>query len=775
MRRERRDLAGVWRFQPDACDEGETVGYHDAGYDISRWREVAVPCSFASCGPGMESYEGAGWFRRSFTVPDAWRGRRVLARFEGVNYHARVWVNGDLAGDHEDGFLRFELPVHHLLRHGQDNVIVVRAGNTRRQGEVPGRERGWRPYGGILREVELIASDLLHLESVRLMADPVQAGGQLSLEACLANGRAEAAEATIAADIADSEGSVCLRLSAGPITLSPGAEALAHAEGFMPGARPWSPQNPALYTARISVYLGDELVDSLDVRFGFRRIEARDDKLLLNGELLFLTGFNRHEDSPRTGMCPDLDMVRRDLMQMKNAGANFVRLCHYPHHPGELDLCDELGLLAMGEIPLYWWNGLAEGPDNRASKLEAAKRQLTRMISRDLNHPSIIFWSVSNETHEQRPEVVEGNAALVCLAQELDPTRLALHVSDHWRDHPHFETDDVVCVNGYPTWAGRSRDASYDVAESARFWSEGLERLHRQCPGKPILVTEFGYPCLEGVRENALGEDMQARAIEAEFGGVSAPYVCGATLWCYADHPWPEEDFIRYLTTSPYGVVTRQRRRLQGFWAVRKLFREKQGQVPEVAPAGVSAEAADLPVHMIRPHMDDIPQVPFPEGFSIRPMRRGEAALWTDIERDAEEYVAITDEVFEQEFGDDLQATERRCFFVVDAKGVAVGTISAWYSRDFKGQDYGRIHWVAIRRAYQGQGLGKAALSYAMNRLAEWHERCWLATSTARLPALKLYLDFGFVPDLDPPGAREAWRQVRAALPHPALQHLDKQ
>ncbi len=209
----------------------------------------------------------------------------------------------------------------------------------------------------------------------------------------------------------------------------------------------------------------------MDVRFGFRRIEAGEGGLLLNGRPVFLTGFNRHEDSPCTGMAPDLGIVRRDLEDMVRLGANFVRLCHYPHDPRELDLCDELGLLAMAEIPLYWWNGLEEGEEACARKLAAAERQLTNMIRRDVNHPSVILWSVSNETQEQRAEVAAGNAELVRLAKRLDPSRLAVHVSDHWREHPHFEADDVLCVNAYPSWAGQWKTPPEKAARSgARGW-----------------------------------------------------------------------------------------------------------------------------------------------------------------------------------------------------------------------------------------------------------------------------------------------------------------
>jgi ribosomal protein S18 acetylase RimI-like enzyme len=427
----------------------------------------------------------------------------------------------------------------------------------------------------------------------------------------------------------------------------------------------------------------------------------------------------------------------------------------------------------MAEIPLYGWDGEAGDGAYRRRTLAAAKRQLRALIRRDVNHPSVAFWSVSNETDESRPVVVAGNRALVRLAQALDPTRLAVHVSDRWRDHPHFEADDVICVNGYPSWAAHTGED--DVAPTA-YWREGLAALHARYPETPILVTEFGHPSLLGVRGGAFGEDVHAQALAQEFAGMDAPYVCGATVWCWADHPWPASTFAfaRYLAESPFGVLTRGRLRKRAHATARRLFRRRQG-LEEPAPRTEAGRwgAAGYQVFMIRPHLDDIPQVPLPEGFTIRPMRVDEGALWRDIWRDAEPYNEIGEEVFYEQFGHDLRAMQWRTFVVFNAKGVGVGVISAWYDRAFKGQDYGQIHWVAVREAYWGRGLGKAMLSHALNALARWHTRAYLGTQSERLPAIKLYLDFGFLPDLDRPGAREAWRAVAARLDHPALAALD--
>jgi beta-glucuronidase len=777
MLRERVDLCGLWRAQPDPAGEGEGAGYAGVSYDERFWREVRLPGAFDDLHPDLGGYEGAVWFRRHVIAPASWQGKRVVLRCEGANYHATFWVNGALVGQHEDGFLPLALPVENRLRYGAENTIVARVDNERRAGEVPGLERGWRTFGGILREVELLATDPLYLDQVAIGAVPTVGGGRLRMAAALHNGRTSEEQVSVSVRVQGSESAPLVVLQAQPARIGPGETVEIQLESSVEGVEPWSLATPRLYPAVLEAHIGSHMVDRQTLRIGFRKIEARDGELLLNGEPVYLSGFNRHEDVPERGPAPDLDAVRRDLTEIRAAGANFVRLCHYPHHPGELALCDELGLLAMGEIPLYWWAGNEEGEAACQHKLAAAKRQLRTMIERDRNHPALVFWSVSNESREDRAEVAAGNRELVELAQTLDPTRLAVHVSNHWRGEGDFAADDVICVNGYPSFDAHRKAGveAYDVSASTRFWRDGLAALHERYPGKPILVSEFGHPAFQGVRGNTYGEDTQAAAIVAEFAGMDAPYVCGATIWCWADHPWPATTFAycNYLATSPYGVLTRDRHKLQAYQAIRQLFRQRQGQGEEWRPAGPQPDRAGYSLHMVRPNLDDIPHAPFPKGFGIRPMRLGEGAMWVDIERDAEPYYPIADDLFAREFGRDPQATQWRSFLVVNDKGVAVGTVSAWYNRDYHGQDHGVIHWIAIRPAYQGLGLGKAALAYALHQLNKWHERCYLITQSRRLPAIHMYLNFGFLPELAVPGAEVGWREVKAQLQHPTLEALD--
>jgi len=178
---------------------------------------------------------------------------------------------------------------------------------------------------------------------------------------------------------------------------------------------------------------------------------------------------------------------------------------------------------------------------------------------------------------------------------------------------------------------------------------------------------------------------------------------------------------------------------------------------------------ADPNVIMIRPDLDNIPDFALPDGYGFRPLGPGDAGLWTDIWRDADPSLSIGDDLFTREFGSDWKVIGERCFLIVDSKGRAVGTNSAWFDPAFRGLDYGRVHWLAVRRACQGKGLARPAMSFVLRTLARWHTRCYLRTQVHRLRAIKVYLDFGFRPDVPDSQMEQAWSYVRGRLGAPGL------
>lgn len=178
-------------------------------------------------------------------------------------------------------------------------------------------------------------------------------------------------------------------------------------------------------------------------------------------------------------------------------------------------------------------------------------------------------------------------------------------------------------------------------------------------------------------------------------------------------------------------------------------------------------------VRMLRDSLEDVPQFPLPGGYRMRPWRRGDRETWLRIERAVEPAGAIPDKLFDSEFGDDLPAMAKRCRFLVAPDGRDAGTITAWYLRRYLGRAWGRIHYVAIVPEHQGRGLSRCIMTAAMNRLrALGHRRAMLATQTHRIPAIRTYLRFDFVPDLAPGDAAGAWRLVARHIDHPALKAL---
>ncbi|MEI6784188.1 MAG: glycoside hydrolase family 2 TIM barrel-domain containing protein, partial [Verrucomicrobiota bacterium] len=568
------NLSGIWSFQVDRQNAGETNSWFADEYDVKSWREVDVPVAFDNCGPDMDRYIGVGWFCKHVHVPESFRGRRIVLHFEGINYNAKVWLNGKRVGENHDAFLPFTLPINDAVKIGAENQITLRVDNLRTRGQFPLFE-GWHGQGGFLREACVMATDQTHLLRTFVEAEPAPGGGQLRLRAAVTNGVNRALPLQIQVRVLDAKGKELTTLRSAAASLAPGQVGELTVEGAVPGVQSWSPKTPVLYTAHVTLMSCETPLDVLTRRVGFRRVEVKDAKILLNGEPLFLMGFNRHEDSPRTGMAVDLAQAREDYTAMKQMGCNYVRLCHYPHHPGELDLCDELGLLVLAENGMNGWgqtdrphpNGGADlTPAETPLVVEHAKRTLRKMVLRDNHHPSIILWSVGNENSEGRTDISKANDELIQYGQTLDRSRPWTHVSfSHGATNAEsfYRFDDVIVVNVYASlyvsgWVIGSANLEAKLPQATSYLQGVLAKLHAQFPQKPIVVGEFGYP---GGENGARGGELQALATEAEFKGLSGPYVAGGALWLYARHTWATKAFYSEGNLiSPYGYVSRDRK-----------------------------------------------------------------------------------------------------------------------------------------------------------------------------------------------------------------------
>lgn len=197
----------------------------------------------------------------------------------------------------------------------------------------------------------------------------------------------------------------------------------------------------------------------------------------------------------------------------------------------------------------------------------------------------------------------------------------------------------------------------------------------------------------------------------------------------------------------------------------REIVRRAVRWPPANALPPVNVRPDNLSVAMLREHLEAIPRFASPPGFLLRWFRPGDEQRWQEIQAAADQYNTISHELFTRQFGTDLRLLEERQCFIIDDHEKAVGTATAWFDPDYNGRPYGRVHWVAIVPERQGRGLAKPLLTAVCHRLRELgHDRAYLTTSTARVPAINLYLKFGFIPEVRGPSDSSVWRELQGRL-----------
>jgi GNAT superfamily N-acetyltransferase len=184
---------------------------------------------------------------------------------------------------------------------------------------------------------------------------------------------------------------------------------------------------------------------------------------------------------------------------------------------------------------------------------------------------------------------------------------------------------------------------------------------------------------------------------------------------------------------------------------------------------GISEQ--NIPVTMVRPHLEEIPAHTLPASYFLRTYRPGDEQAWVEIQTAADRYNTITSDLFVREFGRDKSVLVERQLYICDADDAAIGTAAAWFSNSYRGQLFGQVHWVAIVPHKQGLGLSKPLMAAVCDRLKELgHSQAYLTTSTARIPAINLYLQFGFKPQIDNTEDAEVWRKLQSHLNAPTVQ-----
>jgi beta-galactosidase len=409
--------------------EDDIPAFGDLAKTRQQWMPVVLPHTWnkndvMDITPGYR--RGIGWYRREIVRPSGNTGDRVLLYFEGVNMKAEVYINGKRAGGHVGGYIGFEIDITPFLKSGT-NTIHVKADNGIDPDLIPSQKSDFFLYGGISRNVWLKRVPALSISSLRI-STPAVSAAQASTRAfvLLANTQAGDCSAEIEVRLLDASGDVVAR-NTHPVTSAPGQQSLAIDLPDIAKPVLWSIPHPVLYTAVATVRVGGRVVDMLQERYGYRWFEFKEHgPFFLNGERVLLRGTHRHEEWSGWGNALPDSLHRREMTAVKEMGANFVRLAHYPQSPEVYRACDELGLLVWDELP--WCRGGVGG----SAWTQNTRRMLDEMIRQNFNHPSIIIWSLGNEV-DWLPDFPGGDnidslrsmlASLNVQAHQLDPGRV---------------------------------------------------------------------------------------------------------------------------------------------------------------------------------------------------------------------------------------------------------------------------------------------------------------------------------------------------------------
>ncbi|MFI7065505.1 glycoside hydrolase family 2 TIM barrel-domain containing protein [Kribbella sp. NPDC050124] len=485
--RPRLSLNGRWQFRfstdptaafvDDGWDEVEVPGHWVLqGYDRPRYTNTAFP--FPIDPPRTPDINPTGDYRRFFDLPDDWSGG--VLRFEGVDSCFKVWVNGVEVGTAKGSRLPSEFDVGAVLRPGR-NELSVRVHQWSSGSYLEDQDMWWLP--GIFRDVTLLAQPVVEDAFVHADYDHVTGAGTLRVDV----------EPSTARVVVPSLG---LELAAGETVTVPGVE-------------PWSAEVPRLYDAQIVA--GGETVD---VRIGFRTVAVVDGLLTVNGRPLFFRGVNRHEHDARRGRAVSLETMRQDLVLMKQHNINAVRTAHYPPHPAFLDLCDELGLWVIDECDIEthgfiytdWRGNPADDPDWAPMMLD----RMRRMVERDKNHPSVIIWSLANESHRGR-----NFGTLAAWTRERDPGRALFYERDRSYEFSDFYSLMYTPLDELERIGTRTEDVVID--------EPALEERRR---GLPFILAEYAHAMGNGPGGLADYQRMLERY----------PRLQGGFVWEWIDH-----------------------------------------------------------------------------------------------------------------------------------------------------------------------------------------------------------------------------------------------
>ena len=400
--RQRTSFNNNWKFSL-----GDVEGASVFTFDDSEWRQLNLPHDWAIEGEfskdnpsgtgGGALPGGIGWYRKTFVADKAYAGKKVFIDFDGVYMNSEVFINGNSLGKRPYGYISFRYDLTPYLKIGEENVIAVRVDNQ----EQPNSR--WYSGCGIYRNVWLTVSNPIHVDLWgTYVTTPQVSDKEATVSVCtsIKNEGAVDAEVKVVSSLLDAEGN---RVGETTSVLPISKDSVGTYQQTMKVDSPilWSVNNPYLYTLETEVWADGKLVDTYETTTGIRSFEFSAEKgFVLNGEQVKIKGVCMHHDLGCLGAAVNTRAIERQLEILQEMGCNGIRCSHNPPAPELLQLCDEMGFIVMDET-FDMWRKKKTRYDYSLYFNEWHERDLTDLMLRDRNHPSIFMWSIGNEVLEQ--------------------------------------------------------------------------------------------------------------------------------------------------------------------------------------------------------------------------------------------------------------------------------------------------------------------------------------------------------------------------------------
>lgn len=435
-------LNGSWKFHWVKSPEERPKDFYKPSYDVTQWDIITVPSNWEMQGYGTPIYtnitypfrnnppfiqgqkgytvenepNAVGSYRRDFTLPADWNDKEVFITFEGCYSAMYVWVNGKKVGYSQGSTNDARFNITRYVKPGK-NTLAVEVYRWSDGSYL--EDQDMFRLSGIHRDVYLTAVPKTHIRDLHLTSElsPRYDRALLNVEASLKNDGTSSSEVKLRASLIDKDGKLLRTFTSQPSVVAKGSEQTVKAGCSLRDPQLWSSEDPNLYTIDIELLDGNgNLLEATSQKYGFRNIEIKGNKVYINGNLTMFKGANHHDTHPRYGKAVPVETMIEDIILFKRHNLNTVRTSHYPKDPKMYALFDYYGLYVMDEADQEC-HGNSSLTDNPSWK-DAFVDRAVRMVERDKNHPSVIFWSLGNESGGGCNAVAEYEAV-----KRIDPSR----------------------------------------------------------------------------------------------------------------------------------------------------------------------------------------------------------------------------------------------------------------------------------------------------------------------------------------------------------------